>query len=107
MHDEAWAAVDALFDELRVEPDAALDAALQSSAEHGLPAIQVAPNQGKMHHLPARAINARTVLEIGTLGGYSTIWLARALPPDRLVSGPLARLPIPSRFRMGGDRAAG
>ena len=82
MPDEQWAAIDSLFDGLLIEPDAALDAALRASAEHGLPAIQVAPNQGKMLHLLARAIKARTILEIGTLGGYSTIWLARALPPD-------------------------
>jgi predicted O-methyltransferase YrrM len=81
MPDEQWAAVDALFDDLLVKPDEALNAALHASAEHGLPAIQVAPNQGKMLHLLARAIKARAILEIGTLGGYSTIWLARALPP--------------------------
>jgi predicted O-methyltransferase YrrM len=87
MPDEQWAAVDSLFDGLLIDPDPALDAALQASAEHGLPAIQVAPNQGKMLHLLARAINARAILEIGTLGGYSTIWLARALPADgRLVT---------------------
>jgi predicted O-methyltransferase YrrM len=59
-----------------------LDATLKSSAEAGLPSINVAPNQGKLLHLLARISNARRILEIGTLGGYSTIWLARALPSD-------------------------
>jgi predicted O-methyltransferase YrrM len=65
-----------------VPSDAALDAALESSAAAGLPAIHVAPNQGKLLHVLARAIGAKRILEVGTLGGYSTIWLARALPPD-------------------------
>jgi predicted O-methyltransferase YrrM len=65
-----------------VPPDAALDAALQSSAAAGLPPIHVTPNLGKLLMLLARVQGARTVLEIGTLGGYSTIWLARALPAD-------------------------
>jgi predicted O-methyltransferase YrrM len=64
-----------------VPADPALDAALQASAAAGLPAIQVAPNQGKLLHLLAQAQGARSILELGTLGGYSTIWLARALPP--------------------------
>jgi predicted O-methyltransferase YrrM len=64
-----------------VVPDDALDAALRSSTEAGLPAINVAPNQGKFLHLLARVRGAKRILEIGTLGGYSTIWLARALPP--------------------------
>ena len=55
---------------------------LRRSAAAGLPPIQVAPNQGKLLQLLARLIGARRILEIGTLGGYSTIWLARALPPD-------------------------
>nr|WP_202540963.1 O-methyltransferase [Streptomyces sp. SID3915] len=65
-----------------VEEDDALLAAGSDSAAAGLPEHQVAPNQGKLLHLLARIQGARTVLEIGTLGGYSTIWLARALPPD-------------------------
>jgi predicted O-methyltransferase YrrM len=77
-----WTAVDAYLTDRLVPPDAALDAALKASDEAGLPAIQVAPNQGKMLELFARAVGARRILEIGTLGGYSTIWLARALPPD-------------------------
>jgi predicted O-methyltransferase YrrM len=63
-----------------VHADPALDEALAASAAAGLPAINVSPVQGKLLHLLARAIGARNVLEIGTLGGYSTIWLARALP---------------------------
>jgi predicted O-methyltransferase YrrM len=64
-----------------VPADVALDAALQSSAEAGLPGINVTPNQGKFLHLLARVRGAKSILEIGTLGGYSTIWLGRALPP--------------------------
>jgi predicted O-methyltransferase YrrM len=85
--EETWTAVDSLFDDLLIGSDPALEAALRASAEAGLPNIQVAPNQGKLLNLLARAIGARTILEIGTLGGYSTIWLARALPPDgRVIS---------------------
>jgi predicted O-methyltransferase YrrM len=80
MTDEQWSEVDRYFADLLVSPDAALDAALAASAAAGLPAINVSPTQGKLLHLLARAIGARNILEIGTLGGYSTIWLARALP---------------------------
>ena len=76
-----WTEVDHYLDELLVRPDAALDAALAASAAAGLPAIAVAPNQGKLLHLIARAMRATAILEVGTLGGYSTIWLARALHP--------------------------
>lgn len=76
-----WTAVDQYLTGLFVPPDPALDGALSASAAAGLPAIQVSANQGKLLHLLARMTNARRVLEIGTLGGYSTIWLARALPP--------------------------
>ncbi|XLM20879.1 methyltransferase, partial [Chromobacterium piscinae] len=70
-----------------VKQDAALEAALADSAAAGLPAINVAPNQGKFLNLLARIHGAKRILEIGTLGGYSTIWLARALPADgRLVT---------------------
>jgi predicted O-methyltransferase YrrM len=75
-----WTAVDDYFNTLLVGPDEALDAAVEASEKAGLPAIQVAANQGKLLNLLARLQGARTVLEIGTLGGYSTIWLARALP---------------------------
>ena len=82
MSQETWDSVDRYFTDLLVPPDPALDAALQSSNEAGLPAINVSPNQGKLLNLFARILGARKILEIGTLGGYSTIWLARALPPD-------------------------
>ncbi|ROQ68935.1 FkbM family methyltransferase [Streptomyces sp. 840.1] len=75
-----WAEVDDYFNALLVGSDEALDAAVEASEKAGLPAIQVAANQGKLLNLLARLQGARTVLEIGTLGGYSTIWLARALP---------------------------
>lgn len=70
-----------------LSPDAALEAALKTSADAGLPSINVTPNQGKLLQLLAQAQGARSILEIGTLGGYSTIWLARALPPGgRLIT---------------------
>ncbi|MFE2478969.1 class I SAM-dependent methyltransferase [Streptomyces sp. NPDC059389] len=87
MGQQTWTAVDDYFDGLLVEEDDALLAANADAAAAGLPAHQVAPNQGKLLHLLARIRGARTVLEIGTLGGYSTIWLARALPAGgRLVT---------------------
>ena len=87
MTEELWTAVDRYFGDLLVAADPALDEALADSAAAGLPAINVSPVQGKLLHLLARAIGARNVLEIGTLGGYSTIWLARALPDGgRLIS---------------------
>ena len=87
MSQEQWTAVDRYITDLLVPADPALDAALQSSVAAGLPAINVAPNQGKLLMLLAQIQGARNILEIGTLGAYSTIWLARALPPDgRLVS---------------------
>ncbi|HZN73215.1 MAG TPA: O-methyltransferase [Micromonosporaceae bacterium] len=78
---ELWADVDSYFTDLLVPSDPALDAALAASEAAGLPPYQVSPSQGKLLHLFARMVNARTILEIGTLGGYSTIWLARALRP--------------------------
>jgi predicted O-methyltransferase YrrM len=80
MSRELWNAVDDYFNDLLVPPDAALEAALEASDAAGLPAINVSPAQGKMLHLLALASGARSILEIGVLGGYSTIWLARALP---------------------------
>jgi predicted O-methyltransferase YrrM len=80
MAQDQWTAVDRYLTDLFVPPDPALEAALQASAAAGLPAINVSPNQGKLLQLLARAQGARAILEIGTLGGYSTIWLARALP---------------------------
>lgn len=80
MNEEQWTAVDSYVAEMLIPEDPALDAALQASTDAGLPAIQVSAPQGKLLHLLARVYGARTVLELGTLGGYSTIWLARALP---------------------------
>ena len=82
MSQEQWAAVDRYIADLFAPDDPALDAALEASAAAGLPPIQVAPNQGKLLQILARLQGARRILEIGTLGGYSTIWLARALPAD-------------------------
>ena len=77
---ERWTAVDHFIEERFIGSDPALDAALRASRDADLPNIQVSPAQGKMLHLMARAMGARHILEIGTLGAYSTIWLARALP---------------------------
>jgi predicted O-methyltransferase YrrM len=77
---EAWSAVDEFISGTLAPHDEALAAAVRASEEAGLPAIQVSPPQGKLLHLLARAIGARSIFEFGTLGGYSTIWLARALP---------------------------
>jgi predicted O-methyltransferase YrrM len=87
MSRDLWTKVDNYFTDLFQPRDAALDAALQASVAAGLPAIAVAPNQGKLLMLLAQLQGARAILEIGTLGGYSTIWLARALPVGgRLIS---------------------
>jgi len=87
MPDQPHTAVDGYLASLFVGADTALDAALAASATAGLPEIQVSPTQGKLLHLLARLQSARAILEIGTLGGYSAIWLARALPPGgRLVT---------------------
>ena len=84
---ELWTAVDDYLQDLIVPPDPALDAAMDASEAAGLPAIAVSPAQGKFLMLLAQIQGARTILEIGTLGGYSTIWLARALPADgRLIT---------------------
>ncbi|MFG2985764.1 O-methyltransferase [Streptomyces sp. NPDC048258] len=80
MGQHTWTAVDAYFEGLLVEEDEVLTVSAADTEAAGLPAHQVAPNQGKLLHLLARIRGARTILEIGTLGGYSTIWLARALP---------------------------
>lgn len=79
MSQEQWTAVERYLTDLLVPAEPALDAALAASAAAGLPPINVPPNLGKLLHLLARTLGARTILEIGTLGGYSTIWLARAL----------------------------
>jgi predicted O-methyltransferase YrrM len=77
---DQWTAVDRYITDLLVPADPALEAALAASDKAGLPAIAVAPNQGKMLMILAQSMSARKILEIGTLGGYSTIWLAKALP---------------------------
>ena len=79
---ENWAEVDRLLESFLLHDDEALTAALSAAEQAGLPPIQVPPLQGRFLHLLARAIGARRVLEFGTLGGYSTIWLARPLPAD-------------------------
>jgi predicted O-methyltransferase YrrM len=82
MAQEQWTTVDSYIANLFIAPDFALEAALDSSKAAGLPAINVSPAQGKLLYMLARIQGARTILELGTLGGYSTIWLARALPPE-------------------------
>jgi predicted O-methyltransferase YrrM len=82
MSQPRWSAVEDYLAAQLIGEDQALDAAVASSAAAGLPPIAVSPSQGKLLHLLVRATNTRTVLELGTLGGYSTIWLARALPPE-------------------------
>jgi predicted O-methyltransferase YrrM len=87
MSNETWIAVDRYFTDLLVQADPALDAALEATEAAGLPPISVSPCMGKLLHLLTRMHRVRNILEIGTLGGYSTIWMARALPADgRLVT---------------------
>lgn len=82
-----WIAVEDYLDALFLPPDPILDAVREASAAAGLPDIAVTPSQGKFLHMLARIRGARHILEIGALGGYSTIWLARALPPEgRLIT---------------------
>jgi predicted O-methyltransferase YrrM len=82
MSQDLWTSVDTYISENLVHPDHALNAVVQANTSAGLPSIDVAPNQGKLLHLLARIQGAKRILEVGTLGGYSTIWLARALPPN-------------------------
>ncbi|HSS04980.1 MAG TPA: O-methyltransferase [Solirubrobacterales bacterium] len=87
MTEQAWAAVDEYVSGLLAPHDDALEQALEASAAAGLPPIQVSPPQGKLLALLVEMLGAKTVLEFGTLGGYSTIWLGRALPADgRLIT---------------------
>ncbi|MGH3848924.1 MAG: O-methyltransferase, partial [Pseudonocardiaceae bacterium] len=79
---ETWTSVDNYLADMLVGPDETLESALEASAAAGLPPIAVSVNQGKLLHLLARLHGSRRVLEVGTLGGYSAIWLARALPAD-------------------------
>ena len=83
--DADWTAVERWLDAQLIAPDPTLDAVLAANAAAGLPAYDVSPSQGKLLYLLARIAGARAVLEIGTLGAYSTIWLARALPADGVV----------------------
>jgi predicted O-methyltransferase YrrM len=86
-NERRWSEVDSYFAKTLVGSDPALEATLAANAEAGLPSIDVSAPQGKLIHLLARMSGTRNALEIGTLGGYSTIWLARALPDDgRLVT---------------------
>ena len=86
-NERRWSEVDSYFAKTLVGSDPALEATLAANAESGLPSIDVSAPQGKLIHLLARMSGARNALEIGTLGGYSTIWLARALPEDgRLIT---------------------
>ena len=78
---ESWTAIDEYLGNSLIVPDKILEAALETSAAAGLPPIQVSACQGKLLQVLAQSVGARTILEIGTLGGYSTIWLARSLPP--------------------------
>ena len=87
MNEELWKAVDQYIAKLLVQSDPVLDHVLESASAAGLPAIHVSAAQGKFLHLLARIMQAQRILEIGTLAGYSTIWLARALPGDgRLIT---------------------
>jgi predicted O-methyltransferase YrrM len=82
MSESAWSDVDGFVERNLVPNDEGLGHALRASAEAGLPEIQVSPTQGRMLQLLVAGLGARRILEIGTLGGYSSIWMARALPPD-------------------------
>ncbi|UVK53031.1 O-methyltransferase [Mesorhizobium sp. AR02] len=82
MSKKTWAAVDGYIVDALFEADPALDAVLAANRDQGLPPIDVSPAQGKLLSLLARIQSAKRILEVGTLGGYSTIWMARALPAD-------------------------
>jgi predicted O-methyltransferase YrrM len=79
--ERTWEAVEEYFNELVIPPDPVLDAAIEAIDAAGLPSVSVTPNEGKLLWILARMQGARNILEVGTLGGYSTIWLARALVP--------------------------
>jgi predicted O-methyltransferase YrrM len=76
---EKWTEIDNFFSDALIPPDRVLESVLESSRAAGLPAINVSPNQGRLLEMLARILSARTILEIGTLGAYSTIWLARGM----------------------------
>src|SRR5664279_331307 len=92
--DARWTAVDQFITDTLFAPDAALDAALRDSTAAGLPPINVTPAQGRLLQILAQTLGARAILEVGTLGGYSTIWLARGLAPG----GQLLTLEIDPRY---------
>ncbi|KAF9016707.1 O-methyltransferase family 3 protein, partial [Hymenopellis radicata] len=79
---EDWARSDKYFESLLITPDAGLNSGVENSSKNGLPDIAVSATQGKFLHLLAKSIGAKRIVEVGTLGGYSTTWLARALPDD-------------------------
>ena len=85
MDQARWTEVDRYLAEVVVGSDAVLDATLADVAAAGMPSISVTPALGKLLHILTRMVGARRILEVGTLGGYSTIWLARAVPPDGAV----------------------
>ena len=104
MSQELWDAVDDYTGGLLASEDEALRGALAASASAGLPSIAVTANQGKLLELLVRTLRARSVLEIGTLGGYSTIWMARGLPAD----GRLVTLELDPRYaEVAGANIAG
>src|SRR3954471_3297373 len=94
MSEERWSAVDRYVVDLLVPSDPALAAALAANAAAGLPAHDVSPAQGRLLELLARMCGARRILEVGTLGGYSAIWLARAMP----AGGRLVTLELDPRY---------
>ena len=101
-----WSAVDAWWEERLLPADPVLDAALADARAAGLPPADVSPSQGRLLQLLARSHGARRILELGTLAGYSTIWLARALPPGgRLVT--LERDPAHAAVARGNLERAG
>src|SRR5258708_19977546 len=97
MTQERWSAVDRYIADLLLPADPSLDAALEASAAAGLPAHHISPAQGKLLQLLALMQGAQTILEIGALGGYSAIWLARALP----VGGRLVALEADPGYAAG------
>src|SRR3984893_6832776 len=106
MTQELWNQVDDYINQMLAPADSALQNAIEKSNEAGLPQIQVSPSHGKLLHVLARTIGARRILEIGTLGGYSTIWLARALPPNgKLIT--LEASPKHAEVARGNIAAAG
>jgi predicted O-methyltransferase YrrM len=103
MKDVRWDAVDDYLADRLGADDGVLRRAQKAAADAGLPAISVTPMQGKFLHVLARLMGARRVLEIGSLGGYSAIWLGRALPPD----GKLYTLEVnPHHARVAGANIA-